>query len=787
MSDIDAGDATRPQRPRITERRDGDRRQDDPPPLHERYEPRDVLGRGGQGVVFRVHDRQLGRDVALKTLHAHTLSEESIGRFLREVAATAILEHPNIVPIYDAGRLDDGRPFYTMRLVPGRSLASVLHELGVAHAEGRGDGEWSLVRLLQVLQQTCLALQFAHERDVVHRDVKPTNVLLGEVGEVLVVDWGISRRTSATTQTATGVVQGTVQYMSPEQARGERVDARSDVYSMGVLLYQCLTFELPHEGKSGADLIASILRDEPPRPSERTTRDVPPELEELTMRALMKDRDLRIPTARALHEALQGYLEGLRDHERKLGAAERCRVEGEARFRVQHETERRIAELRERITKLESVHPPWQPIIEKRELIDARQQLEDLEDQSRAQFLEGVHRLTDSLAHVPEHVPSRVRLADVFWNRFRDAEQRMDRPMSQVYRALLERFHDGRYARELEGKGSLKLDVFPKHAHLTLHPLVERDLVLVDGPGTPLGVGDVRLPEMEMGSYVIVARAEGFEPARYPVAIFRNTDWEGELRLLPAGSIPEGFVYIPGTWTWLGGDPLANNGKPLRREWVDSFLMKRFPVTFGEWCEFLDAVDGTSGWSPDFVPSAEGQGEFCTRVSGRWLGNAASIWSYALESRYGFESTKRVPVFGVDHQAARFFASWDGARRSMPGMLPSASEWEIAARGVDRRVYPWGNFSDAALCHLRESLSAPDVAPVGTFPTDCSVYGVQDLAGCIQEWTSSWFDQARQLVEVRGGGYASGLVSARIAWRGAAAEVAGGSNLGLRCVSPAGY
>lgn len=776
MSDTDAGgepDVTRPQpRPRASDRRhvEGDRRKDHVPPHHARYEPRGILGEGGQGVVFRVFDRDLRRDVALKTLHPHTVSEESIARFLREVTSTAVLEHPNIVPIYDAGRLDDGRPFYTMRLVPGRSLASVFKELREAEQERRGDGEWSLVRLLQVMQQACLALEFAHERDIVHRDVKPTNVLLGEFGEVILVDWGISRRTSAVTQTATGIVQGTVQYMAPEQARGERVDARADVYAMGVLLYECLTLRLPHEGKSGADLIASILRDEPPPPQERTHREVPLELSELTLRALVKDRDQRLPSARILHEALQGYLEGLRDREKKLQAAERCRVEGETRLQRQESTEREIATLREEIARLEGIHPPWQPIPEKRELLDARRRLVDLEDRSRAEFLDAVHRLTESLAHAPEHVPSRTRLAAVFWSRFREAEERMDRPMAQVYRALVERFHDGRYARELDGKGSVRIEVFPKDAELTLHRLVEEDLVLVDGPGRPLGRGDVRIDEIEMGSYVLVARADGHEPARYPVAIFRNTQWEGELRLLPAGSIPEGYVYIPGTWAWLGGDPLATNSWPLRRVFVESFLMKRYPITFGEWCEFLDDVRGTPQWSDELVPCLETDGPLCQwdEATKRHVPFAGMDVSEEVE-RWGERVLRDAPVCGIHQPALDAYTSWLGARLGRPCSLPTAEQWELAARGVDRRIYPWGNWFDAALCHLRVSFAGrPTTGPVDGFPSDRSVYDVRAMAGCTQERTSTAVNALTKLVEARGGSWEAGPVVARSCWRGAA-------------------
>jgi eukaryotic-like serine/threonine-protein kinase len=320
--------------------------------------------------------------------------------------------------------------------------------------------------------------------------------------------------------------------------------------------------------------------------------------------------------------------------------------------------------------------------------------------------------------------------------------------------------------------------VWPKHAELTLHPLVERDLVLIDGPGRPLGRGDVRLSELEMGSYVIVARADGFEPARYPVAIFRNTDWEGELRLLPAGSIPEGFVYVPGTWAWLGGDAKATNSWPLRKVWVDSFLIQRHPVTFGEWCEFLDALPAES--APSLIPRTESLGMLCTRIAGRHEPDKLRRVLGARTLATCGECTASLPVMGISRCDIDPYLSWRDPAGSRY-RLPTAAEWELAARGVDRRTYPWGWRTDSTLSWCRDaSAPPPDMRPVGHAPGDRSVYGTADHGGCIHELTSTAFDMQGDLYEARGGSWESGSTQARVATRHPVSRLTRTAHVGFR-------
>jgi serine/threonine protein kinase len=223
----------------------------------DRYEDLGLLGQGGMGEVRRVRDRELNRVVARKQVRADAASPAALARFVEELQTTAQLQHPGIVPVYDAGRTADGGVYFTMKEVRGRELGAVIRAVHGASGEGWGvtaDG-WSLRRVVGAVAQAAQAVGYAHERGVVHRDLKPANVMVGSFGEVLVMDWGLAKvrggaegevedaveveRTRGATRV--GRVVGTPAYMPPEQARGEPADARSDVYALGAMLYEALT------------------------------------------------------------------------------------------------------------------------------------------------------------------------------------------------------------------------------------------------------------------------------------------------------------------------------------------------------------------------------------------------------------------------------------------------------------------------------------------------------------------------------------------------------------------
>ncbi|RMG11504.1 MAG: serine/threonine protein kinase, partial [Planctomycetota bacterium] len=272
-------------------------------PSHGRcgpYELRGELGRGGMGVVYRAWHPELKRDVALKLLHVSARpSDTRVQRFVLEAQATARLRHPGVVGIHHAG-WEAGRPYLVMDLVRGESLSVLLRRSGPLEPR----------RAAAVCRDVALVLEHVHRAGFLHRDVKPSNILVDADGRVLLTDFGLAKELDSERKlTLTGMIVGTPQYMPPEQISGEPLDARTDVYSLGVTLYTLLSGEPPFSGLSQFDLFTAICRAEPP-PISSSRPDVPAALEAIALQCMAKDPEQRYPTARALADDLERWLEG---------------------------------------------------------------------------------------------------------------------------------------------------------------------------------------------------------------------------------------------------------------------------------------------------------------------------------------------------------------------------------------------------------------------------------------------------------------------------------------------
>src|SRR5438445_8106628 len=236
--------------------------------LSDRYELEELVGSGGMSSVYRAHDRLLDRKVALKILHEHyTADDEYVERFRREARAVAALSHPNIVTVIDRGE-HESKQFIVFEYIDGENLKRLIERRGPAPVE----------TALELAMQIARGLSFAHQQGLVHRDVKPQNVLLNGDGQAKVTDFGIARSLDVKHgMTQTGTVLGTSEYIAPEQAQGQHVDEHTDIYSLGVVLYQLLTGELPFSGDNFVAMAMQHINDLPPNVSDKRP-DGPPTL-----------------------------------------------------------------------------------------------------------------------------------------------------------------------------------------------------------------------------------------------------------------------------------------------------------------------------------------------------------------------------------------------------------------------------------------------------------------------------------------------------------------------------
>jgi serine/threonine-protein kinase len=293
------------------------------PEARGRYTLTRLHATGGIGRVWLAHDASLGRDVALKELLPERRGDPALARFFKEAQITGQLEHPGIVPIYELGsRTDDDNPYYTMRFVRGRTLADAVAAYHRRRAQGEA-GPLELRELLSAFVGICNAVAYAHSRGVLHRDLKPQNVVLGDYGEVMVLDWGLARLLnqaesedlvpvqvpSAAGATVQGQVLGTPAYMAPEQAEGrlDRLGPASDTYGLGAILYEILTGRAPFSGSELAAVMCQVVLDPPARP-RLVSAAAPAALEAVCLKALAKKPEERYGSARELADEVRRWL-----------------------------------------------------------------------------------------------------------------------------------------------------------------------------------------------------------------------------------------------------------------------------------------------------------------------------------------------------------------------------------------------------------------------------------------------------------------------------------------------
>lgn len=267
-------------------------------PTLGKYQLHEELGHGGFATVYRAHDPDLGLDVALKVLSANFMRDPAfVDRFRTEARVTARLKHPNIARVINIDQAD-GRLFLAIEYVPGRNLRDRLHDQPLL--------DWPLIT--SIVQQVGDALDYAHGQGVLHRDVKPNNILVTDDGLAVLTDFGLAKAAEGSGMTTSGVALGTFKYIAPEQANGKEVDARSDLYSLAVVAYELCTGRAPFNSDSTPALIHAQVYDAPPAPSQLNARVAPP-IEQVLLKGLSKEREARYRSGKELATALSAAVE----------------------------------------------------------------------------------------------------------------------------------------------------------------------------------------------------------------------------------------------------------------------------------------------------------------------------------------------------------------------------------------------------------------------------------------------------------------------------------------------
>ncbi len=645
-----------------------------------RYHILEQLGEGGMATVYKAYDTRLETDVAVKVIRTDNILpstlERTLKRFEREAKALARLTHPNIVKVTDYGE-HEGKPYLVMVYLPGGTLKQKL---------GKPVSWREAARLLLPIAR---ALDFAHRQNMIHRDVKPSNILITADGEPMLTDFGIAKILDLEeTQdlTGTGMGIGTPEYMAPEQWTG-KTSPQSDQYALGVVLYEMLTGRKPYS----ADTPAAILLKQATEPLQRPSafaRDLPDKVEKLLLKALAKNPEDRYANMGEFAIALESALGG---------------------------------------TSAPAKPQPARP----------REQRED----TKATMVQEGTILKESSAPA-RPIPS---------------------PTGSPSRALRE---------EAKG-GVLSLSKHDDRNHLRYWPLALIGLVCLFGLIFILVYGD-RLTTTLFPTPTITYTSTPTRPPTStptkpltPTVTFTSTPGIGSTWTRPADGMV--MMFVPAGFFRMGSQDNDFDEHPIHTVNLDAYWMDRTEVT-----NKMYAICEEAG--------------ICTHPQGV---NSATRKNYYADKQYA-----DFPVVNVDWNQVNTYCQWAEAR------LPTEAEWEKAARGMDGRVYPWGDtLPTCSLANFDPHTSNQcigNTSKVGSYESGKSPYGIYDLAGNVWEWVADWFEPDYYSISptnnpmgpssggyraLRGGSWYSGDLSGNVrsSLRGGSVPVNSNFDLGFRC------
>ncbi len=761
-----------------------------------KYQELSSIGIGGLGTVFSAREPGLNRHVALKILRPeYRHIEEHVESFIREARTTAQIDHPNIVPVHRIGVFDDAGIFFTMKKVEGETLRSVIKTVR------KGDDpafvrRYTLRRRLEIFVSICQAIAFAHSRGVIHCDLKPGNVMIGDYGEVMIMDWGLAvfksdrdAGNAGHVPYAPGEVRGTPAFMAPEQAAGRNdlIDERTDIYCLGAILYSLLTlFPAPFDPAMPTDkLLAEVIAGRVVRPSRRAgVGRIPAELEAVTMKAMSVNPDDRYQRVQELLDDVRNYLDLFpvsafcrwwpyrmykmcrrRPLVPIISIAIVLTLGGVWFARYARESVRTgslisIAEFNSaKSTELfNSARASFRQLSfgggDKVSASERRKRSRNY-IQGTMDFFSYCNVALDSLASInPEFNSKRYYTDRMLVNLLkREFIFCLETENHAVFRNILRQFklRCGTLFAELPAKDrklARQIAMFEKSVatlHLDMPPGTK---AFICGNSPDAGAAAAPVPvfgtmEIDSGSYLLKIVPENGKEVFYPMLFRPAGEYTLPVESLP--EIPEGMVFVPGG-EFSHGEPITGS---LFEKWhLPPFFIGRFEVTFGEYLKFWKSIS-----DPVMKNACRGA------VMGS---DRQSHFLWDDDGKLAAPFREDMPVVGIQSSAAEAYCRYLTLTTGLHFRLPAALEWEKSGRGVDGRTFVWGNKWDntaALICDNPAAAAYRQAAPGGSFPRDRSCYGVYDLAGNVREFVNAG-TPGRPEYHVVGGSFRTTLGSA---------------------------